>query len=240
MRERERQKREQEQDALTERHKREQEQKRKQDAMTMEEIKDTIGKLENKLEELRQEKHNLFLQLKKVLHEDETRRKERENLIAAQSVAQTPPSTPHAYQPYYISGHLLASGGRPNALYPKLTPFSAGVAPPHLQGPPTSNMPPVTQPTSRTTTSVEDVRKLPLKRPHERSPSPQSRANIPYTGNFPNYKNPISYTISESKCFHILQFISKIEILTICLYLIFFRATRWTSRFSCISYWATF
>lgn len=74
---------EQEQDAEQERHRREQELKRKRDATTLEDIKDQLSKLEARLKELKEEKHELFLQLKKVLNEDEIRKRQKESEIMA-------------------------------------------------------------------------------------------------------------------------------------------------------------
>ena len=44
--------------------------------MNLDEIKSELNKLESKLSELRQQKHQLFSQLKKVLHEDDMRRRQ--------------------------------------------------------------------------------------------------------------------------------------------------------------------
>lgn len=76
MKQREKKKQEQEADAAVERLRREQEIKRKQDAMTLEEIKDQLVHYEKKLNSLNVEKHELFLYLKRVLNEDEKRRSE--------------------------------------------------------------------------------------------------------------------------------------------------------------------
>ncbi|XP_078389947.1 G protein pathway suppressor 2 isoform X4 [Cetorhinus maximus] len=57
--------------------KEEQERKRKkemEERMSLEETKEQISKMELKLQSLQEEKHQLFLQLKKVLHEEEKRR----------------------------------------------------------------------------------------------------------------------------------------------------------------------
>ncbi|KAK6173463.1 hypothetical protein SNE40_016908 [Patella caerulea] len=78
MRERERKKQEQEQDELMERLKKEREQKKKQeerDNLTLEQTKEEIQKFEQKLESLKQEKHTLFLKLKKILNQEEENRK---------------------------------------------------------------------------------------------------------------------------------------------------------------------
>lgn len=90
MKERQRKKQEQEQDAAIERMRKERENKQKQDVMTLEETKEQISQLEQKLEQLREDKHQLFLQLKKVLNEDETRRKARENDSMGMSHYQPP------------------------------------------------------------------------------------------------------------------------------------------------------
>ena len=52
----------------------EREHKKKQEAQTLEETKEQIVQLEQKLSNHKQEKHKLFQTLKKVLYEDETRR----------------------------------------------------------------------------------------------------------------------------------------------------------------------
>lgn len=79
MNERAKIKQEQEQDALIERMRKEKEQQKKkeeEEALTLEQTREQIAQLEKKLEELRSDKHQLFLQLKKVLNqEEETRRR---------------------------------------------------------------------------------------------------------------------------------------------------------------------
>jgi len=59
-----------------ERQRKERERQLKQDSMTLSETKEQISTLESRLSELKEEKHQLFLQLKKVLNEDETRRRQ--------------------------------------------------------------------------------------------------------------------------------------------------------------------
>uniref|UniRef100_T1ITI9 G protein pathway suppressor 2 n=1 Tax=Strigamia maritima TaxID=126957 RepID=T1ITI9_STRMM len=75
VKERQKKKQEQEADAAIERMRRERENKQKQDVMTLEETKEQIQHLEQRLGQLKDEKHQLFLQLKKVLNEDEIRRR---------------------------------------------------------------------------------------------------------------------------------------------------------------------
>lgn len=65
---------EQEADAEEERLRKERERQQKQDVMTLGETREQISNLENELSQLKEEKHQLFLQLKKVLNEDDRRR----------------------------------------------------------------------------------------------------------------------------------------------------------------------
>lgn len=51
----------------------------KQNDMTLEETRGQIAKLELKLNDLHNQKQQLFLQLKKVLHEDEVRKKQQKD-----------------------------------------------------------------------------------------------------------------------------------------------------------------
>jgi len=65
---------EQEADAEEERLRKERERQQKQDVMTLGETREQISNLDNELSQLKAEKHQLFLQLKKVLNEDDKRR----------------------------------------------------------------------------------------------------------------------------------------------------------------------
>ncbi|XP_065284638.1 uncharacterized protein [Dermacentor albipictus] len=75
MRQREKQKQEQEADAATERRRGERGSKRPQDEMTLEEVREELQQMEKKLAALKEEKHKLFVQLKKVLQEDDARKR---------------------------------------------------------------------------------------------------------------------------------------------------------------------
>ncbi|XP_057337612.1 G protein pathway suppressor 2 isoform X2 [Microplitis mediator] len=75
-RERQRKKQEQEADAEEERLRKERERQQKQDVMTLGETREQICNLEAELSQLKDEKHQLFLQLKKVLNEDDNRRRQ--------------------------------------------------------------------------------------------------------------------------------------------------------------------
>lgn len=145
MKQREKKKQELEADAAIERIRREQEHKRKQDAMTLEEIKDQLGQLEHKLTELKEEKHQLFLQLKKVLHEDENRKraqvKEANEMVAVShgyapqvmNLGAPPPLYMHAPGP-----HLL---NRAPALYKVGMPPQQTLMPPGALKRPRSSSP---------------------------------------------------------------------------------------------------
>lgn len=61
-----------------ERLRKEREERDRQDAMTLGETKEQIQILNSRLEELRNEKQQLFLRLKKVLNEDESRKKQQQ------------------------------------------------------------------------------------------------------------------------------------------------------------------
>ncbi|XP_058459539.1 uncharacterized protein LOC131435546 isoform X2 [Malaya genurostris] len=76
MRERERKKQELEAEVEEERLRKEREAREKQDVMTLGETKEQIQMLEKTLQELRNEKQQLFLQLKKVLNEDDNRKRQ--------------------------------------------------------------------------------------------------------------------------------------------------------------------
>merc|ERR1712088_743328 len=76
---RKRKKLELEQNAEFERQKKlEREHKKKQEAQSLEETKEQIAQLEQKLTNYKKEKHELFHTLKKVLYEDDTRRRSKE------------------------------------------------------------------------------------------------------------------------------------------------------------------
>lgn len=68
---------EQQEEEAEERRRKEQESRKKQHAMTLEETKESIAKETQQLEVLKAKKHDLFQQLKKVLHNEDNKRKER-------------------------------------------------------------------------------------------------------------------------------------------------------------------
>ncbi|XP_060768761.1 G protein pathway suppressor 2 isoform X3 [Neoarius graeffei] len=108
MRERERKRQEEEEvDKMMEQKlKEEEERKRKkemEERMSLEETKEQIMKMGEKLQGLQEEKHQLFLQLKKVLHEEEKRRrKEQSDMTTMTSATYQPNMAVHSGQ------HLLS------------------------------------------------------------------------------------------------------------------------------------
>uniref|UniRef100_A0A1A9VR49 G protein pathway suppressor 2 n=1 Tax=Glossina austeni TaxID=7395 RepID=A0A1A9VR49_GLOAU len=88
MKERQRKKEEFEAKVEEERQRKEREARERQNDMTLEETRGQIVKLEQKLSELHNQKQQLFLQLKKVLNEDEIRKKQQKDseMIAMQAL----------------------------------------------------------------------------------------------------------------------------------------------------------
>ncbi|PIK49609.1 putative G protein pathway suppressor 2 [Apostichopus japonicus] len=118
VRERERKRQEEEMaDKIVERRKQQLEKlrkKREAETLTLEQTKEQIIHLEDKLVSLRGEKHDLFLQLKKVLNESENRRKqikEHEMRASMTDYTMTHP-THHQYPPIPLHGsHMLPVQG---------------------------------------------------------------------------------------------------------------------------------
>ncbi|KAF5304919.1 hypothetical protein FQR65_LT00803 [Abscondita terminalis] len=85
-----------------ERLRKEREAREQQDVMTLGETREQIQQLEGKLQQLKEEKHQLFLQLKKVLNEDDNRRrqlvKESNDMLTIQAI----PSTGLVHQQLFI------------------------------------------------------------------------------------------------------------------------------------------
>lgn len=101
-RERARKKQEREAEVEEERLRKEREAREQQDVMTLGETREQIQQLEGKLQQLKEEKHQLFLQLKKVLNEDDNRRrqlvKESNDMLTIQAI----PSTGLVHQQLFI------------------------------------------------------------------------------------------------------------------------------------------
>ncbi|XP_020311881.1 G protein pathway suppressor 2-like isoform X2 [Oncorhynchus nerka] len=112
MRERDRKRQEEEEvdKMMEQKQKEEEERKRKKEVeerMSLDETKEQIMKMGEKLQGLQEEKHQLFLQLKKVLHEEEKRRrKEQSDMTTLTSATYQPSMAIHSGQ------HLLSMQGQ--------------------------------------------------------------------------------------------------------------------------------
>ncbi|XP_056431803.1 G protein pathway suppressor 2 isoform X1 [Gadus chalcogrammus] len=123
MRERERKRQEEEEvDKMMEQKMKEEEERKRtkeiEERMSLEETKEQVMKMGEKLQGLQEEKHQLFLQLKKVLHEEEKRRrKEQRYDITTLTSASYQPSLPmHSGQHLLSIQGSPASHNRPGAL----------------------------------------------------------------------------------------------------------------------------
>ncbi|XP_063043261.1 G protein pathway suppressor 2-like isoform X2 [Engraulis encrasicolus] len=113
MRERERKRQEEEEvDKMMEQKMKEEEERKRtkemEERMSLEETKEQVQKMGEKLQGLQEEKHQLFLQLKKVLHEEEKRRRKEQSDITTLTSASYQQSIPmHSGQ------HILNMQGSP-------------------------------------------------------------------------------------------------------------------------------
>uniref|UniRef100_A0A3B5QIQ9 G protein pathway suppressor 2 n=1 Tax=Xiphophorus maculatus TaxID=8083 RepID=A0A3B5QIQ9_XIPMA len=118
MRERERKRQEEEEvDKMMEQKLKEEEERKRtkeiEERMSLEETKEQVMKMEEKLQGLQEEKHQLFLQLKKVLHEEEKRRrKEQSDITTLTSASYQPSLSMHSGQ------HLLSIPGEKTNRHP--------------------------------------------------------------------------------------------------------------------------
>ncbi|XP_063598753.1 G protein pathway suppressor 2-like isoform X1 [Penaeus indicus] len=102
IRDRKRKKEEQEADAEEERLRKERENRKKQHAMTLEETRDTIVKMEQGLTDLKNQKHQLFQDLKVVLNEDATRKRAQQQQNYLKESEMMVPPYPHGIP---MTGH---------------------------------------------------------------------------------------------------------------------------------------
>lgn len=77
----------------------EREERDRQDAMTLGETKEQIQLLQTRLEELRNEKQQLFLSLKKVLNEDGQKKKQQQQKDSEMLTMQTMAAAPQIFLP---------------------------------------------------------------------------------------------------------------------------------------------
>ncbi|BFZ15771.1 hypothetical protein BsWGS_18810 [Bradybaena similaris] len=141
MLEREKKKQAQEQDAMMERLKKERELRKKkeeEDSLTLEQTNEQIAHLQDKLEMLKKQKSELFMQLKRVLYqEDETRRKVQQKEQSELVVMQPPfhlTSLPNVRQPAVAHGR--PSLYKPTASAPSMSGLKRSRSP---SSPPSSS-----------------------------------------------------------------------------------------------------
>lgn len=161
LRDRARKKQEREAEVEEERLRKEREAREQQDVMTLGETREQISQLEAKLQQFKEEKHQLFLQLKKVLNEDDNRRRQlvkesNDQMIQIQSLSQG--MVPHQQQTLYIQ--QPQTPGRIQTI---------------------SQQPPPQQPPTAYKTAV--------KRPRSPSPPPQVPVTMYHQG-YTTYKPP--------------------------------------------------
>ncbi|XP_067379798.1 G protein pathway suppressor 2 isoform X1 [Channa argus] len=122
MRERERKRQEEEEvDKMMEQKMKEEEERKRtkeiEERMSLEETKEQVMKMGEKLQGLQEEKHQLFLQLKKVLHEEEKRRRKEQSISVFHMFSSDITTlTPASYQPnlpMHAGQHLLSIQGSP-------------------------------------------------------------------------------------------------------------------------------
>lgn len=211
IRERRRKKQEQEADAEVERQRREREDQQKEQEMTLEETKEQVAQSEQRLSQLKEDKHQLFLQLKKVLNEDDTRRKIKESnfndmVLLHGYPSAAPPlgiSNPNNQGP---SVYLPSIDNRPRP------PFKTGKDDVMLNAPaqssiyaqsisliPSNTVGPQTQPNSKRTRSPSPPPQFyHAYKPHSLSSYNSKNVGNSYTSNHPVPPGSIFYTHSLS------------------------------------------
>ncbi|XP_013098721.1 serine/arginine repetitive matrix protein 1 [Stomoxys calcitrans] len=112
LKERQRKKEEYQAKLEQDRQRKEREARERQNDMTLEETRGQITKLEQKLTELQNQKQQLFLQLKKVLNEDENRKKQQKDnemyaMQALQAQAASAAPQPQVFLPPKIQQHTM-------------------------------------------------------------------------------------------------------------------------------------
>ncbi|XP_064105258.1 G protein pathway suppressor 2-like isoform X1 [Macrobrachium nipponense] len=179
VRERKRKKEEQEADAEEERLRKERENRKKQHAMTLEETREKLSQMEQDLTNLKNQKHQLFQELKVVLNEDATRKRaqQQQNNYLKESEMMAVHSYSHGAIPL---------GGHPQMLFQSSLVAGRATLPIHgYKVPPSQPQPLLTQST--------------IKR--SRSPTPPPQASYAYNfKNLPSHAPPAgSVTIPTSK-----------------------------------------
>jgi len=140
LRERARKKQEREAEVEEERLRKEREAREQQDVMTLGETREQIQQLEGKLQQLKEEKHQLFLQLKKVLNEDDNRRrqlvKESNDMLTIQAL----PSTGLVHQQLFIPQNVPRVTAVPQQGFKTVNKRPRSPSPPPQPTPPTTTI----------------------------------------------------------------------------------------------------
>ncbi|XP_042367925.1 G protein pathway suppressor 2 isoform X1 [Plectropomus leopardus] len=120
MRERERKRQEEEEvDKMMEQKMKEEEERKRtkeiEERMSLEETKEQVMKMGEKLQVLQEEKHQLFLQLKKVLHEEEKRRRKEQScsFVLSSDITTLTSASYQPSLPMHAGQHLLNIQGSP-------------------------------------------------------------------------------------------------------------------------------
>ncbi|KAK7017467.1 G-protein pathway suppressor [Halocaridina rubra] len=179
VKERKRKREEQEADAEEERLRKERENRKKQHAMTLEETREKLSQMEQGLNDLKNQKHQLFQELKVVLNEDATRKRaqQQQNYMKENEMMAV-----HSYS----HGAPMPIGSHPQMLFPASLVPGRGTLPVHPYKVPPSQPQPLLTPT-------------PMKR--ARTPSPPPQPTYPYTfKNLPGHPPPaVPVTLTTTK-----------------------------------------
>ncbi|CAG9132778.1 unnamed protein product [Plutella xylostella] len=171
IRERQRKKEEYEAEVEEERLRKEREARERQDVMTLEETKEQIEQLEQKLKQLEKEKQKLFMQLKKLLNEDEVRKRQQQK-------------ESNEMQPMKMGG---MGGNMQMPMFSSMPSSGQGEPPPQGRGQPNDNHMMNKQPMG-----VQGVKR-------QRSPSPTYPHNMYPHRHQPPVKHQTMYT-DHSEC----------------------------------------
>ncbi|XP_055611472.1 G protein pathway suppressor 2-like isoform X2 [Uranotaenia lowii] len=201
MRERERKKQEMEAEVEEERQRKEREAREKQDVMTLGETKEQIQMLEKQLQELRNEKQQLFLQLKKVLNEDDNRKrqmKESVEMFAIHNIPQQqiflPQRAPASMSPH--PQHLIHKGTPP----PAVAKRTHSPSPQNYYKQPSTSQsyPPPPQP-QKSQYCPPGTMFYPTSAPPPPQPNPQDNRSVPQPQIiYPNYQGNIAMPMRQS------------------------------------------
>ncbi|KAL1512734.1 hypothetical protein ABEB36_002274 [Hypothenemus hampei] len=163
LRDRARKRQEREAEVEEERLRKEREAREQQDVMTLGETREQIIELEANLQSLKEEKHQLFLQLKRVLNEDDNRRRQLQREASEQQVVQIQSLQQQGIVPHQAQTLYIQQPPPPS----RIQTLAQQVAPPLPQA----------------------IYKTAVKRPRSPSPPPQVPVSL-YPQGYTTYKSP--------------------------------------------------